>query len=552
MANRNEKGITLILGTLSLVFIIPVIGLAIDVGFLYAVQSKLQAAVDGASLAAARSLNEGQSTTAQASSAQANAVNWFWATFPSGYFGTSATTMGTSNVVVVDDPNNAHLRDVTVTATTQVDTFFMKWFGVGYTTMGATGTASRRDVVVMMVLDRSGSMCAGGSVPCTKSQTTLPCAQMISAAKIFTGQFAEGRDQIGLISFSDNAYIHYTPTTNFQTDLGYTNDGGSGTGALDSIACEGGTGTAEGLAMAYQTLYQTNLQGALNLILLETDGLPNTLTMNFYDSANNLVGLNNSSSSTCQDTSGKTLKNGGFGSASVIPNWTSGLSLTTSPFLTSAGYYSSIPAGMVGAVASTDPSGGNAFFLMLKYFTTTTGTAGDPYNSTTYLTNSTAPGCAFDSTNVSTNPADIAWFPATDAFGNQMNPSGYTYQSVTTDAKGHITQNGWSNFHNAVLNATDNAAYQARANATLPVYFFTIGLGGNSAVPPDPVLLQRIANDPNGDTFNNPATYQPCASEANCVTYSTQPQGTFIYSSNSTYLAQAFLRISSQVLRMSK
>jgi hypothetical protein len=74
----------------------------------------------------------------------------------------------------------------------------------------------------------------------------------------------------------------------------------------------------------------------------------------------------------------------------------------------------------------------------------------------------------------------------------------------------------------------------------------------------DPILLQRMANDPNGDEFNTTgpdtggAYYLPCAQETGCVTYSSQPQGTFIYAPTTAYLAEAFLRISSQVLRLSK
>jgi len=102
------------------------------------------------------------------------------------------------------------------------------------------------------------------------------------------------------------------------------------------------------------------------------------------------------------------------------------------------------------------------------------------------------------------------------------------------------------------MNATDNSAYRARTNTTIPATVFAIGLGGNSVNgPPDPVLLQRMANDPNGDEFNNPATYVPCAQATDCTTYSNQPQGTFIYSPNATNLGNAFLRISSQILRLS-
>jgi hypothetical protein len=288
--------------------------------------------------------------------------------------------------------------------------------------------------------------------------------------------------------------------------------------------------------------------------VLETDGLPNSLTMNFWDSTNKVAGLQ--SGSGCQDTNNKTISNGGFKSSSVIPSWTSGLNLRASPFLTTSGVYSTIPAGMVGEVYSTDPSGGDEFYLMMNYWTTSgqsqsTGNSGDPFNSTTYISGN---GCNFNNNHVTASPVDIQWFPSADVFGNQLNPSAYTYQSVTlADGQGHILENGWTNYHAAVLNATDNAAYQARTNASIPVTVFTIGLGGNSTNgPPDPVLLQRMANDPNGDFFNNPVTYQPCAQETGCATFSSQPQGEFVYSPNASNLGTAFLRISSQVLRLSK
>jgi Flp pilus assembly protein TadG len=539
--SSREKGVSLILGTASLIFIIPMLGLMIDVGVLYAAKAKLQAAVDGASLAAARALNLGQTTASQADSAKQNAVNWFYANFPVGAWGTTGTVMSTSSVNVFDDASNPHLRNVTVTATTTVPTYFMKWFNVGSTTITSSGNASRRDVVVMMVLDRSGSMCDPiGLGPCDSSDTTTACAAMINAAKLFTGTFAAGRDRIGLVSFSDNVYVHSQPTTNFQSVLGYSNNSGSGTGEIDSIKCNGFTGTAEGVSIAYNMLYQVNLPGALNLIFLETDGLPNMLTLNFWDSTNSVAGIK--STSNCKDNSNLKISAGGFRTTASLPSWTAGRSLTSSPFSSATSYLPDIPAGIVGGVTSYNP------YMLLKYFTTSKTSN---FNTLGFITSTTAvPGCSFTST---LKPdADIAWWPSTDVFGNYLNPP-YTYQSVSTDAQGHITSpTNWTNFQSAVLNATDYSAYQARTNPTLPAYFLAIGLGGNGSDPPDSVLLQRMANDPNGDMFNTPATYDPCADETGCVTYSNQPQGTFIYSPDQSQLAQAFLKISSQILRLSK
>jgi len=111
--------------------------------------------------------------------------------------------------------------------------------------VSATGNASRRDVVLMMVLDRSGSM---GAV----------CGSLISAAKLFTAQFANGRDRIGLVSFNDNVYDSPS-TTNFQTTLGDSNQSGNGNGVIDNIAYNGNTGTAQAICVAYNEIYKQNL-----------------------------------------------------------------------------------------------------------------------------------------------------------------------------------------------------------------------------------------------------------------------------------------------------
>lgn len=569
MNRDKQRGMTLLIGTVSMGFIILMIGMGIDVGFIYGVNSKLQSALDGSTLAAARALSIGESTSAQQTSAQNNAVDWFYANFPSNYFGTSGTTYdvnqgGTGQDAagdgVYDDANNPHLQHVTAKATATINTMFMRYLGMNSITISAKSDATRRDVVAMMVLDRSGSMNTSGA-----------CPDLIAAAKLFTGQFAAGRDYIGAVSFSDGTYLHSAPTTNFQSVLGYTNDSGSATGQLDSITCNGGTATPEALAIAYDQLYATNLPGAYNVMLLETDGLPNTLTLNWWDSTKTQAGI--STASSCKDANGKTKTNGGFGTLASLPAWDS------TGHTMSSSFYSAVPAGIVGALYSGDPwqatygsqegLGGNEYFLAMflpwqTHYTTSN-------NSTDEDTSSTS-GCKFASGLTENTLTDFSWIPLTDVYGNQLNPStnpfagavttvtsgGGTYLSIVSGGSSSTT---WQNYHNGVLNATDNAAYQMRSNATIPATFFVIGLGGNCTPsctatprdgdPPDNILLQRIANDPNGDLYNNPATYSACSQESTCVTYSSQPQGTYIYSSSKTELAQAFLTISSQVLRLS-
>jgi Flp pilus assembly protein TadG len=515
---RKERGVGLILGSAALIFIIPAVGLAIDVGYLYAIRSKLQAAVDGAALAAARGLSLGQTTNAQASSAKQKAVNWFYANLPANDWATKNTQMDTTDthVRVFDDPTNPQVRNVTVTASTSAPTWFMRWFGMDTTVVSASGNASRRDVVAMLVLDRSGSM---GSA----------CSALITAAKQFTGQFAAGRDQIGLITFSDGIAPVIAPSTAFQTTLGYTNSTGSSNGSLDTIKCNGRTGTPEAISMAYNELYKKSLPGALNLLVVETDGLPNTLVYNWQ--AGNTYGI--SASSGCQDANLRTAAGGGWTNGSGRL-WFAGQSMNSG----APGYMADIPAGAIGAFNAADPPS-QSFSVLYNPIQTS-----DANSNNSVTITGTAPGCRFGS-GASGNISDFAWLPSADVYGNSVAPVG-AYKPVTlTNGRIAVTGNtttDWTNAHNAALNATDNSAYRARTNANLPVYVFTVGF--TSSV--DDVLLQRMANDPSWLT--DPA----CVNSGACVNDQTQPQGKYVFAANTQELTQAFMSLASQALRLSK
>jgi hypothetical protein len=340
----------------------------------------------------------------------------------------------------------------------------------------------------MLVLDRSYSMDLAGA---------STCGQLRDAAKTFTGQFAEGRDHIGLISFGADALVQQAPTTSFQTQLGYidssgTNHAGSGSAALDAINCNGNTNSSQAISLAYNELWKQNLPGALNAIVFETDGIPNTATMNFWDSVHTVPGVVNGSS--CTDKNAKTVASGGFASAAVLPNggahplWTTqvplcGLGggpacgsnnsyLSGNPSLTPGGTGGEgYTAGIVGAVGSTDTGDPgtppNDFIILQQPYT---GVQPPDGNSNGFSTSfSSASGCNFTSNNYPATAADFAWFPATDVYGNSLNPASNPYKTITMTGDGfHVANTGWTNWHNAASNAADSAAYNARVGVPFP------------------------------------------------------------------------------------
>lgn len=569
----REKGTSLLVGVTALVFLVPMTGLTIDVGMIYAVKSKLQGAVDGAALAAARALNLGQDVTTETASAQSNATAWFNANFPSGTWATTGTSLGTVNVNFSPTINGTTVQNmiqITISATTNVPTWFMKWVHFDSTLIGASGQTTRRDINAMLVLDRSSSM-----------SVTNACPSLINAAMQFTGDFVDTRDKIGAISFSDGAFLHSEPATGFQETLGYidssgTSHNGATTKGLNNISCVGGTGTAQAISLAYNELYKLAQPGAFNVIVLETDGLPNTLTLNLvggtYGSASPkqiwhaLVNRNG-----CKDVNGKTVSGGGWTTTATVPTWAAKINMNQNQAGTAkTGYMSDIGPGAIGSYYSQDPGGTS--FGMLGYPIVANATQGLFSN---YISSATTNGCTnYGTGTTATDIPDISWLPQTDVYGNKLNPtSPYKSTDVSnitfTDGGGNqhsvIQFSGspskWTTFHNVALNATDNAAYNARVGTNLngtpfQVTIDVIGLGGNTSYVPDYILLQRMANDPNADQdpTHSPLLWQACSSEATCVNYpsSQQPQGEFIWATSKSDLADAFNKIASQVLRISK
>lgn len=253
--SSGEGGVALMIFALLLVGIVPAIGLAIDLAIVYIAQSKLSAAVDSAVLAAARGLSRGNDSTAQQSNAVTVAANYVTANFQTGFLGASGLTSTTS----ITTQSNS--RTVTTNASVIMPLTFMRILGPSSRTVQATATATRKDVNVMLVLDRSGSLAASGS-----------CNPMKAAAIAFVGQFAAARDNVGLLTFASGYRIDSPLTTNFLTGSPTM------TSVINSINCTGATNSATALSQAYAALATLNQPTALNVILFFTDGQPTHIT----------------------------------------------------------------------------------------------------------------------------------------------------------------------------------------------------------------------------------------------------------------------------------
>jgi len=259
----TQSGIAILFYATMLIFVIGCVGLAVDVGTIYMIKSRLSAAADAAALAAGRSVNLTNSV-AQATTNAANTANQFFlANFPSGYFNSMGTPIVTPTLTQEADENGnpSGVIDIRVDASVAAPTYFMNIFNVHSITVAAGGTASRRGLVMMLVLDQSSSM---GNGPGSS------CEAMKASAQNFITLFSPF-DQIGLITFDITAHLLDPPSDPIATV----------SANIGNITCGANTNTISALELAYQQIKNTGKPLALNTIILFTDGSPNGITANF-------------------------------------------------------------------------------------------------------------------------------------------------------------------------------------------------------------------------------------------------------------------------------
>lgn len=483
---KSRRGFALMMTVALTGITIPMVGLAIDASLLYLTKARLSAAVDAAALAAARSLNRGMDLTSQRASASAAAQAYFNANFPSGYLLTTNPTFAATI-----DETQTKVRRVQIQASVDAPAYFMRVLGFVSNTVSATGTASRRDVNLILTLDRSYSL-----------TLTNSCDAIKAAASTFVNNFAEGRDRVALLTFGGSYRVDFPAAFNFQSASP------SVVNQINSIACNGYTGTAQALWQAYQQLVTINEPGALNVIVLFTDGQPNSLTANFPVKTQ-ITSYAPTGQSTCLDAAGLDYTN---------PAWNPGPKLgVANGYPPSAGGY-----GMTG-ITSQDAG-------------PIPVTPWDPYSP---ILDSN--GCYFQP-----NPAfsgevlkDIAYIPDQDVYGNSTWGYMANYSYPDGPYVGKIRTDVHSGIYNdsvaiAAINATDNAGQRIRNDANLKPVVYVIGLGGATDQAPHD-LLRRISNDPSSPIYDT-----------------TKAAGLYIYAPSTAQLGRVFARIASEVLRLSQ
>jgi Flp pilus assembly protein TadG len=479
----RQRGSILIMFTLMLPLVAGIVGLAIDGTMMYMVQAKLQGAVDGAALGAGRLLG----TQANATEIATEFLN---ANFPTGYWGSYNLTPN------ITSTTSFSTHTITVNATVNVPTLFMRLLRFDNATVATSAVATRRDSRVMLVLDRSGSM--SGNL-----------GTMKNAAYSFTSKFTPGADELGLIIFSGSAFVAYptngTPGASTTGPNLHFADPVSGGGSnmltmINNMALGTYTNTSEAMWLAYQELKKANSidndPTRLNAIVLFTDGVPNVVSAWANDPNNNAL----SSASGCANNPA-TVGN----PATNIYGWIAGNSSGSTaglyilqPYDVShtAQYWDTLPGG--SAKEQVRPSG-------------------------TAMT-----GC------VGLSPSGLRRIPPQTSFGISTNGAAVPQSLAYTTSRTAYDPNRPTDAYQTSLagwNAVDNTAQAILADTTMNIAIYCIGYTGNGGV--DQVLLKRMANTQDSTSYNQ--AYQT---------------GMYVPAGNAIELQNAFNSVASALLRL--
>ena len=258
-AKKKSSGIIVILMAVALPALLAVVGLAVDSARAYGVKANLSAAVDAASLAAARAVSNGEPAAIRA------ANKFFTANFPAGYFG---STPGRPSVSFSYSTEGDISIDVSAVA--NMPTTFLKIVGMHEMDIGSTAQTIRRPVDLSFVVDNTTSLTQGGDVT----------QDLIDRSKDFVDKFGERFDRLALIKYAFGAEI----PVDFNNARGFNKT----TVQREIDAFEFGSSTApqftnasEGMWRAIDALVTANNPAPLRVIVFFTDGAPNTFASNF-------------------------------------------------------------------------------------------------------------------------------------------------------------------------------------------------------------------------------------------------------------------------------
>ena len=481
---NGRRGQALVFILLTATFSFLMAGLAVDFLWAYVIKARLVLAVDASALAAVRALGRGDTAINRA------VTLVFESNFPTNYMLAKSVSFTPPNI---SSPSPG-IRDVFLSGEAIAPTFFMRILGFDSLRVSASATASRRDVNMMLVLDRSASL---------HPDLANAWVDVQEGATFFVDQFDDSRDRLGLVTFGSGANVDAPLATNFKASV---------TNAINTqvVARSAATNAPHGMWLGYAELLAAANPNPINAIVFFTDGHPSAYTASFAvrttrNSSNNSVPYCNTTPQTAvigalQDPgSGSFYEINGFWSPSapgppVTLGYASGYS-----------YDHFVVSGCNSPSGDFTPWASHAEWVL-------------------------HPDVCLPSSWTATHGSLSRIFSITSG-PFSVNQCSSLLKSTSTTWSNRLFRG--TQIHNGSKNLMINIAEMARRDATLgKVRIYSIGLGGYG-YPADADLLRRLANDP-----LSPA-YSP-----------DEPQGIYVYSPTRLQLRAAFNTVASEIFRL--
>lgn len=270
---KGRRAFVTVYMAFAMMALIPMVGLAIDFTVLYNVKARLQQACDAAAIGAGSQVQRTTDVTdpTQNAALKDAVLRYFNANFLPAPWGATQASYASS----ITQDATTKIRTIYVTAKYYVPMLFMRVLRINASQVAAQAIADLRFVNLVIVVDRSGSVSRTGSGTQTNQQIIeTDLTQFAGVNTPSTSIFVNGRDVVGLLSFGGTYNVDLAPTTNFQTVSPNINTQISKL----NFDTNSSTNTGEGLYQAWYQLAQLNQTGALNVILLITDGRPSAFS----------------------------------------------------------------------------------------------------------------------------------------------------------------------------------------------------------------------------------------------------------------------------------
>jgi hypothetical protein len=373
-------------------------------------------------------------------------------------------------------------------------------------TVRANAYAARRDVNVMVVLDRSASLKNVGAWD-----------DVQQAARSFILKFDNNRDRVGLVSFGTGANVDYPLSTGFKTSNIMLNL------IFNQVVPNSAyTNSALGMWLAYSELLRVGDKDALNAIVFFTDGQPSAFSATFRVRPL----LASGTAPRClTDT-----EEGTLGTGQDTSVWNS------PQFFDIRGFWrreaGPVPVNLgnlfydhplnLRCLNILDVYGGNVEALFDSSEPWPDRWTGSELGSPakTFCIDDDAGGCL----------GDAGDFPY-----DRSNTNLFNNNSSTKYYRG-------ANVHNAAKNLLLNIAQTARQDSAAlgGVVIHTIGLGGYG-YDADAELMKRVANDPT-----------PAYGVTGLVAAPGEPVGSYTYAPSIGDIEKAFDKVRSEVMRLTR